>query len=184
MDFLIILAIVSIICVIVFAIYDHLILPQIAKWHVARLVAKLKEGTLPKSAPVFQSPYYIAVDENGFRVCAVDDAHPPASRNWTEVLRVTAYKRDLFTVDMICVRVMFMEQDVIELNEDMPGWQAFVEALPVHLPGCTAYDNWFIQVAFPAFETNLTTLFDRNSESETKHLAMPNEEAVQVEIRP
>jgi len=48
-----------------------------------------------------------------------------------------------------------------ELNEEMNGWDSLVEALPRYLPGFKKSEEWFSDVAFPAFETNLTTLYTK-----------------------
>jgi hypothetical protein len=39
----------------------------------------------------------------------------------------------------------------LELNEQMEGWQDTILNLPNYLPNCKSFDDWFMQVAFPAF---------------------------------
>jgi hypothetical protein len=81
---------------------------------------------------------------------------------WAEVHRATAFKRDLFTVDCICLLFARLDDTGLELGEEMAGWRSFVAALPLHLPGC--HDDWFSTVAFPAFAPNPTEIYcDTNS---------------------
>jgi hypothetical protein len=82
--------------------------------------------------------------------------------NWSDVTRVTAFKRDWGTVDCICLAIGAKDQPALEVDEEMEGWEAFVNALPKHLPGCKPYDEWFTRVAFPAFATNPTVIYVRD----------------------
>jgi hypothetical protein len=90
-------------------------------------------------------------------------SHASESRSrlqWQNVNGVVACKRDLITSDLICVG--FSSPDGgIEVNEEMKGWQAFVEVLPTHLPGVPPYAEWWARVAQPPFATNATKLFSR-----------------------
>ncbi len=81
---------------------------------------------------------------------------------WEKIHRVVAFKRDCYTVDMICIA--FMDRDglvLLEVDESAAGYQELVDRLPQHLVGCLSMGEWFIQVAFPAFEVNLTELYRR-----------------------
>src|SRR3954467_1576256 len=49
--------------------------------------------------------------------------------NWRDVNRVTAYKRDLYVTDLICLAISTAET-AIEINEEMQGWQSLMETLP------------------------------------------------------
>lgn len=89
--------------------------------------------------------------------------------NWDDVNEIAAFKRDLFTVDMICLAIGCCDF-AIEVNEEMAGWQDFVQKLPDNLPGCKSFPEWFLEVAFPAFETNTTVIFKRNP-----HLRVPGD---------
>jgi hypothetical protein len=80
---------------------------------------------------------------------------------WPDVQKVGVFKRDLYAVDMICLAVEVAGPAAIELNEEMEGWQPFVEALPEFLPGIKPWHEWFLEVAFPAFEVNPTLIYSR-----------------------
>jgi hypothetical protein len=80
---------------------------------------------------------------------------------WSRVKPVTAFKRDLLVYDLICLQLESEEGEHLELDEEDPSWQDLVAALPKHLPGCRAWGDWFGEVAFPAFETKLQSIFER-----------------------
>lgn len=81
---------------------------------------------------------------------------------WREVERVFVYKQDDFTVDRICMTfVSSGGGKVLEINERMRGWQYQIEDLPEHLPGCKPFHEWFMDVAFPAFEMNMTEIYKK-----------------------
>lgn len=44
----------------------------------------------------------------------------------------------------------------------MNGWDDLVQALPVYLPGCKAWADWWHPVAVPAFKPNVTMIFKRS----------------------
>ena len=49
----------------------------------------------------------------------------------------------------------------VEVSEDMLGWKALVEAVPVYLRGALSQEEWFQKVASPAFELCLTDIYSR-----------------------
>jgi len=80
---------------------------------------------------------------------------------WNDIARVTAFKRDLMTVDCVCMLLADADGHILEVDEEMAGWQELCEALPQRLPGAKPFHEWFMQVAFPAFATNGTDIFRR-----------------------
>lgn len=89
-------------------------------------------------------------NENGNTSFQLDDA-----------ISLTAFKRDLYAVDRICLGIELKDGVTIEVDEEMKGWDSLVQKLPEYLPGCKSYDEWFEAVAFPAFELNATRIFER-----------------------
>ena len=87
--------------------------------------------------------------------------------NWDEVDGAVAYKRDCYTVDLICI-AFGNESGGVEINEEMPEWSSLIKALPRYLPGCMSEESWFEQVAFPAFETSPVHIFKRQQPSSAK----------------
>ena len=83
------------------------------------------------------------------------------SFQWDDAISLTAFKRDLYAVDRICLGIELKDGVTIEVDEEMKGWDSLVQKLPEYLPGCKSYDEWFEVVAFPAFALNATRIFER-----------------------
>ena len=81
--------------------------------------------------------------------------------HWRDVIRVEAFKRDLWAVDQICLAFIQTGDTEVEINEEMDGWNSLVEQLPDYLPGCQKFEEWFQPVAIPAFELNLRVIYER-----------------------
>lgn len=84
-----------------------------------------------------------------------------AQFRWGEVTRVCVFKRDCFTVDLICMTLELNGAECAEVNEEMAGWSALIEALPVYLPGALPQYQWWQKVMLPAFELCWTQLYPR-----------------------
>jgi hypothetical protein len=78
---------------------------------------------------------------------------------WAEVTRACVFKRDCFSVDLICLAFELNGAQATEVNEDMAGWPALIEALPVYLPGALPQQEWWDKVMIPAFELCWTQLY-------------------------
>ena len=100
----------------------------------------------------------VTINPDGFTL-----AHPDrelGSVKWPEIARVLAFKQDWGTYDEICLAVDFGDplQNLV-IGEGCDGYQSLLECLELHLPNCRR--GWWCDVAFPAFATNLTVLFER-----------------------
>lgn len=80
--------------------------------------------------------------------------------DWNDIERVEAFKRDLLTTDLICLKVRAAERS-IEVNEEMEGWDELVAQLPERLPGALSWEKLFLAVVKPAFAECRTVVFDR-----------------------
>ncbi len=79
---------------------------------------------------------------------------------WADVIEVFAYKADLLSVDLICIGFRISNDGrCVEIDEQMPGYAAVVEALPAIFPGIRT--DWWQAVAFPAFELNSRSLWGK-----------------------
>jgi len=87
----------------------------------------------------------------------------PLAIRWSEIERVVAFKRDMYVVDCLCLRLSRSDGHGVELNEEMARWNSLVEALPRYLPGCLPFPAWFHDVAFPPFATNELEIYSRTS---------------------
>jgi hypothetical protein len=121
-----------------------------------RLAARFKTAQMGVPRPVIQ------FDENGLTLTGwhADGFETKTDLRWNEVNGVVAYKRDCFTVDLICMGFTTLD-GAVELNEEMDGWKALIDAVPSLLPGSTSKEEWWNAVAQPAFAANPTILFSR-----------------------
>jgi hypothetical protein len=77
---------------------------------------------------------------------------------WSDVREVFGFKRDLFTVDLICLGFRVSDDgSLYEVHEDMPGYEALCEEIGRRFPDVN--QDWWRAVTFPAFATNRTTIW-------------------------
>ena len=76
-------------------------------------------------------------------------------RAWDDVRSVTALKRDLMTVDLVCL-LLNTTTGMIEVSEEMEGFARFEADLEAALD---VDPTWKLAVLFPAFATNATAIF-------------------------
>lgn len=146
---------------VLFLTYNRWYVPLSARLKVERLRREEAAG-IPPSPRDYH--YAITFDHVGLTVTNLRRRESePVRMLWAEVCRATAFKRDLFTVDCICLFLACPDGTGFELNEEMARWNSFVEALPQHLPGCRQWPDWFAAVAFPAFVQNETEIFRRDA---------------------
>lgn len=142
--------------------YDRWIRPRMARRWVDKTLSKIRASNYVP--PPKQSDFALSIDAAGLTVTKTRPTSAPMySIAWSEVVRVVAFKRDLFTVDCICLAFATADGMTTEVNEEMEKWEALTEALPKHLPGSKLWSECFSQVAFPAFATNETVIFERKS---------------------
>ena len=144
---------------VLFFSYQRWYLPLRSRLKVERLNREQAAGVPPSPRDYH---YAISFDPEGFTVSDLRGRkHESVGMHWSEIWRATAFKRDLFTVDCICLFLARADGTGIELNEEMARWNSLVEALPKYLPGCKPRSEWFSIVAFPPFATNETQVYDR-----------------------
>jgi|WetSurMetagenome_2_1015567.scaffolds.fasta_scaffold213229_2 hypothetical protein len=122
-----------------------------------RIKSKLKGRT--------NTVFNISHDSNGLilNTLSFENISDKYFFSWADVKKVTVFKRDLLTVDLICLTFELSTNTSVELNEEMAGWDDLTKRLPDYLPGCTKWEEWFMKVFKPAFETNAMNIFIRNS---------------------
>jgi hypothetical protein len=76
--------------------------------------------------------------------------------DWSEVEEIWAFKRDLFTVDQICLQFKLTERPPVLVTEDDEGFSALEDALQ-KLP--LAESKWREKVTFPAFAENQMRIY-------------------------
>jgi len=139
--------------------YVHWYLPRHARRTVERLRREQAAG-IPPSPRDYRCA--ITFDSIGL---TVDDLRrrnrQPIRMLWADVHRAVAFKRDLLTVDCICLFLARPDGTGVEVDEEMAGWDSLMDALPNLLPGCKPWCQCFSAIAFPAFATNETEIFVR-----------------------
>ncbi|MBX3267128.1 MAG: hypothetical protein KF831_10510 [Acidobacteria bacterium] len=100
----------------------------------------------------------IEFDSEGLKI--IDDGRT-AVVAWDSVDSVFVYKEDLVIVDRIVTLFKLDGDREFSIDEEMEGWKALVDALPMYLPNCRDFADWFMEVAFPAFEPKPALIFKR-----------------------
>jgi hypothetical protein len=138
-----------------FMLADWLLMPVLARRTVTRLLKQT--GRDPRMR---EHSKYGIVSADGERL-RVETRDGRVELPWKEVAEVHAFKRDIFTADLICLAFIGEDtQSPIEIHEDMAGYYDLLQTLPDRLPGLTS--TWFLEVAFPAFEMNHQTIWTRS----------------------
>jgi hypothetical protein len=108
----------------------------------------------PRGAPVFAT---IEADDERV-VITRSDGTGPHSFAWRDVDEVQTFKLDLFGYDDI--RLAFRVGDLWhEVGEEDAGFVELGTKMAAKLPSVP--ENWYMEVMFPAFATNLRTLWKR-----------------------
>lgn len=81
--------------------------------------------------------------------------------NWESIVKVTAYKADLFVEDLLCLLFETIDGHAIEVNEDMLGFDEFLAALPKKLSKFPERDSWWGNIIENPFKENTTILWKR-----------------------
>lgn len=79
---------------------------------------------------------------------------------WDDIDEVAAYKKDCFGLDQIRMAILSGGCEYT-LTENMTGWEWLIHELPNHLDGMRQPEEWFLEVAFPAFELCYTPLYSK-----------------------
>lgn len=85
---------------------------------------------------------------------------------WTEIETIFAFKRDLITVDELSMEVFLKDKMRIRLTEEIDGWYQFIIKIKEVFPNI---DKEFdTKLIFPAFETNLTLVYNSTSKTQSE----------------
>ncbi len=103
-----------------------------------------------------EMPATITSDIAGFEI----DTEPRISTRWAAITEIVAFKRDLLTTDLICLQFQLDDGTFVETDEEMVGYRPFIDAVT------SKFDlapNWWSNVAFPPFTTNMATVWSASS---------------------
>jgi hypothetical protein len=84
-----------------------------------------------------------------------------AAARWADVRRVRAYRRDVGTSDALCVAVELADGSLVELREEAPGFDAFLDRAAATLQGLLPYRDWHHTLAASAAGGDGIILFER-----------------------
>jgi hypothetical protein len=143
--------------------YDRWVRPRMMSRWIDKTLAEIRTGDYVP--PPKQSDFGLSIDAARMTITRKRPTSASVhSIAWSDIVRVVAFKRDWLTVDCICLAFATADGTTTEVNEEMEGWEALTDALPKYLPGSKDWSECFSQVAFPAFATNETVIFERKSE--------------------
>ena len=152
-----ILATVAVLVFLTSVFLDKVLNPWLSKRWLQKTLQKIEKGEI---APrVFDIS--IIWDSEGFFVQLDKASEKSPGLRWITIAKVTAFKRDLWATDCICLCFEMENNKGIEVHEEMNGWRKFIEELPKLLPGCKPSPDWLWNVATPAFAPNVTEIFLR-----------------------
>jgi len=128
---------------------------------LAKILKRYEIDSTIETSPEGMDPTHeITVGKAGFEVRGLNDRNDrPIPCDWKSVKSVTAYKRDMFSTDLVCMAFELSDGTYIEVDEQMRGWLELCNALPVYLPSAPPWGKWFMNITVPAFESCMTTLF-------------------------
>ena len=129
------------------------------KFYFHRVANRLKSSETSRRRPVFD--IYHNVNALKLSWVGSDKDRGEIVIAWRDTVSVEVFKRDLYSVDLICLTFHLNDKKTLEINEEMNGWESLVKKLPDYLPGCQAFEQWFLDVVFPAFKPNLTVIYKR-----------------------
>jgi hypothetical protein len=65
---------------------------------------------------------------------------------WSELCRLSAYKRDIYLGDLLCLSVLASGGRMFEITEESPGWKAAGEAIERFLPESLPQAEWTLRL--------------------------------------
>jgi hypothetical protein len=84
-----------------------------------------------------------------------------AAARWPDVRRIRAHRRELDTSDGLCITVELVDGSLMELREEAPGFDAFLNRAAATLPTLLPYRDWHHALAAAPAGGDGITLFER-----------------------
>ncbi len=136
------------------------------KYLLFGLLAKFLKNLKTTSKKMDKRPFDEIYNDNGIFVYQdnafkINFESGPMDVNWDDIQTVFGYKVDLYTLDCICADIFCSNNKSFKINEETAGWFQFMIHLSERFPNVEK--NWDIRIATPAFETNLTLVYDREN---------------------
>ena len=107
--------------------------------------------------------YEISLQSKGFTISPLSESSGSSiTIEWSTVVEATAFKRDLFTTDRVCIAFRITGYSEVEVHEEMKGWVELCESLHTNLPGVPVWTDWYMEITTPAFKSKPTPLLRRD----------------------
>ncbi|SRR6266566_2540607 len=157
MNALVIVVVAGIVLLLVSVFIDRVLVPFQAR----RSVEKILKSKAKHDPRALENPKCGSVVGDTDCLRLRSDKGDSSELRWSEIEEVHAYKRDLFTTDLICIAFKKSgSEEYYEIHEEMAGYRDLLEVLPSRLPKFTL--EWIFAVAVPAFETNHQIIWKRS----------------------
>ncbi|MFM2048761.1 MAG: hypothetical protein RI955_1309 [Bacteroidota bacterium] len=111
-------------------------------------------GMRQDNHPLYEDGIFTYAD-NSFTIQLDDKTQ---TINWDDITLIRTYKVDQYTFDCIVIEI-YLKKTFITINDQTLGHMKFMDNAAKKLQGFK--QDWFGVVAYPAFETNLTTIYER-----------------------
>jgi hypothetical protein len=85
-----------------------------------------------------------------------------AAGKWTDIASLRAYTRDT-PAQAICIVIRLRDGSEVEIQEEAPGWEMFVNTLPSKLPGTPNPETWIPEIRLEPSATSERSLFERRA---------------------
>jgi hypothetical protein len=77
---------------------------------------------------------------------------------WDDIVKIITYKIDLWTIDEICIDII-TDNKIYTISEEFHNWDTFTKVIENRL---LSKNDWFPEVAHPAFARNETILYEKH----------------------
>ncbi len=124
---------------------------------------EFKEQTTKEFNEIYNDNGIFTFNDAGF---SIKTTHGDYELEWTDIDSMLGYKEDHYTADSICLDVFCTKDRNFKISEETPGWFRFLSHSKKALPAIDK--SWEIELSMPAFETNLTVVYDRQNRTLTE----------------
>lgn len=152
-------------------IINRFVNPYFRRKQADKLVENLLKGKTDVDPRCLEDPKYGTISSNAVCLQIIGPKRENMTLKWDEIEQVHAFKRDLWTVDQICLSFKTAGAKCFEINEEMAGYYDLLENLPNHLPNFNM--EWILDVAFPAFETKHRIIWKKSPDQAAVTVTSP-----------
>lgn len=119
---------------------------------------KSKERSLPTLTQRDSDPIQFETTEHGIQ-STLPDGKPGKFWAWTDMVKIEAYKIDLYTYDEMVMRF----ETTTGVFEVFESHAAFVNLIDLVVEKFGAPESWYMDVMQQAFQENRTILYDKKA---------------------